>query len=57
MSNESTESNEFRINDVIYEQAIRGLNLPPLDPILHKYCFLTGRNGDSLYLKLGASCK
>lgn len=41
--------------DAIYDQAIRDLKLPPIKDISHRYCFVSG--GDSLYIKLGASCK
>lgn len=36
---------------------MRELNLPPITSVSHRYCFTTGQNGDSFYLKLGASCK
>ncbi|XP_050067073.1 proton channel OtopLc-like [Anopheles maculipalpis] len=29
--------------------------LPPLKPIRHDYCFVTGRHGEIIYLKLGAT--
>ncbi|XP_058063545.1 proton channel OtopLc-like [Anopheles bellator] len=29
--------------------------LPPLKPIPHHYCFVTGRHGEIIYLKLGAT--
>lgn len=33
------------------------LRLPPLQPVSHKYCFMTGRHGEFFYLKFGATCK
>uniref|UniRef100_A0A182QKW8 Otopetrin n=1 Tax=Anopheles farauti TaxID=69004 RepID=A0A182QKW8_9DIPT len=30
-------------------------DLPPLKPIRHDYCFVTGRHGEIIYLKLGAT--
>jgi hypothetical protein len=26
-------------------------------PISHRYCFVTGRHGEMLYLKIGAACE
>lgn len=31
------------------------LYLKPIKPQIHKYCFVTGRHGEFLYLKLGAA--
>lgn len=42
-------------SEASYSQAI---NFPsPKTILLHRYCFISGRNGSSLYVKLGASCK
>uniref|UniRef100_A0A182KED2 Otopetrin n=1 Tax=Anopheles christyi TaxID=43041 RepID=A0A182KED2_9DIPT len=30
-------------------------DLPPMKPIRHDYCFVTGRHGEIIYLKLGAT--
>ena len=30
-------------------------NFKPIKPQIHKYCFVTGRHGEFLYLKLGAA--
>lgn len=54
----STNSDKLAVNEAIYAQATRELNLPPLTYLpRHKYCFTTGQSGDAFYLKLGASCK
>lgn len=31
------------------------MDLPPVKPISHKYCFATGRHGEFFYLKIGAT--
>lgn len=41
-------------SEASYSQA---LNLPSPETIQHRYCFISGRNGSSLYVKLGASCE
>ncbi|XP_055296861.1 proton channel OtopLc-like isoform X3 [Sitodiplosis mosellana] len=47
--------NESREKQAVYAQAARELNLPSIEEDLsHKYCFISGRNGGSLYIKLGA---
>lgn len=45
------------VTNTFYSRAIQELNLPPIKPVSHKYCFMTGRHGEFLYLKLGAACK
>lgn len=52
-----TNLEEIGVKEAVYEQALRELNLPPLEAIPHRYCFQTGPNGESFYLKLGASCE
>ena len=41
-------------SEASYSQA---LNVPSPETIQHRYCFISGRNGSSLYVKLGASCE
>lgn len=36
---------------------MEALNLPPIPPVSHNYCFMTGRHGEFFYLKIGAACK
>ncbi|KAJ6637815.1 Proton channel OtopLc [Pseudolycoriella hygida] len=35
--------------------AIHALKLEPVKPVSHRYCFMTGRHGEFMYLKLGAA--
>uniref|UniRef100_A0AAG5DIX0 Otopetrin n=1 Tax=Anopheles atroparvus TaxID=41427 RepID=A0AAG5DIX0_ANOAO len=40
-------------NGTMVQQTVT--ELPPLKPIPHDYCFVTGRHGEIIYLKLGAT--
>lgn len=44
-------------NVTLHQRIIHELNLAPIESVPHKYCFVTGRHGEFLYLKLGAACK
>lgn len=39
------------------DYATHELKLDPVKPVSHRYCFMTGRHGEFMYLKLGAACK
>lgn len=39
------------------DYATHELKLEPVKPVSHRYCFMTGRHGEFMYLKLGAACK
>lgn len=51
------ELKEYTLNNLFYARALQELNLEPIKPVSHKYCFVTGRHGEFLYLKMGAACK
>lgn len=55
--NGTTNLDKLKLNEAAYARATRELNLPPIALVPHRYCFTSGKNGDSFYLKLGASCK
>lgn len=39
------------------DYATHELKLESVKPVSHRYCFMTGRHGEFMYLKLGAACK
>ena len=43
--------------DVTERKVMESLSFSPLSAVPHNYCFMTGRHGEFLYLKLGAACK
>lgn len=50
-------ANRLTNEDANYVRTVRQLDLPPIEDIPHRYCFVTSRNGESFYIKLGASCE
>lgn len=42
-------------NNVNIQIPLPDLSTNPIQPVSHRYCFVTGRHGEFLYLKLGAA--